>query len=74
MNQAPSIPNSLLSDSGCLMGQDRYSSGAIAKYLSSYPLDLCSIPDAAMLNGSYVLVTRAIHLIIEVHACLLGLT
>ena len=36
--------------------------------------DLGSIPGAAMLDGSFILATSAIHLITVVPACLLGLT
>ena len=38
------------------------------------PLDLGSIPCAAILNGSFILATSAIHLITVVSGCLLDLT
>ena len=47
---------------------------AVVSILGSLTLDMGSIPSAAMLNGSFILATSAIHLITVVHVCLLGLT
>ena len=49
---------------------------ATAQHLSEAPnlWTQGSIPGAAMLDGSFILATSAIHLITVVSACLLGLT
>ena len=58
-------------DSSCLGNQEHYTS-EITDFLD-VTLDLGSIPGAAMLDRSFILATSAIHLIIVVPACLLGL-